>query len=120
LAASPAAWGANRVAVARSGGDLELVHVDERWAVEARVAGPPAPRSGRSFGPVAAAGGSGSGSSSGTSAEGTPSSGDVRALCWVGGTLVGGTLGGVLFAADFAKGVRARQTAAPRRARAAS
>ena len=110
LAATPAAWGANRVAVARSGGDLELVHVDERWAVEARVAGPPVPRQPSDHSAAMEGALSGSGGGAALSAEGTANSGDVRALCWVNGSLVGGTLGGLLFAADFAQGVRTRQT----------
>jgi len=110
LAATPAAWGANRVAVARSGGDLELVHVDERWAVEARVAGPPMPRQTSDKLAAEGTGGDSAGSGGALSVEGTANSGDVRALCWVNGALVGGTLGGLLFAADFAQGVRTRQT----------
>jgi len=100
LAALPAAKpapgqptvGGHLLAVARAGGDLELVNVDERWAIAARCAGP-----------------------RGVHSAAAP---EVRALCWVGGKglrgcgparVVGGTLGGVLFEADFSRGTRVRE-----------
>lgn len=59
---------------------MELVDTDGRWSIEARIAGP-------------------------------ATGGDVRALVWVdterGPVLVGATLGGLLFTADWGRGLRA-------------
>lgn len=82
--------------MSRAGGDLELVNVDERWSVTSRVHGP-------AIGTMTAADGGG----------------DVRALAWVLGgsgvsnipqlSLIGSTLRGTLFEADFRTGLRRRE-----------
>lgn len=75
---------------------MELVNVDERWSVTSRVHGP----------------------ATGTNAA-ADGGGDVRALAWVMGgsgvskvpglSLIGATLRGTLFEADFRTGLRRRE-----------
>ena len=74
LAVLPKEHGGHLVAVARAGGDLELISVNERWSVMARIPG--------------------------------HVEDEIRAVVWLGMRLFAATVSGVIFEADFRRGLR--------------